>query len=246
MNKRFYTNKPVSGLLLSASKLNELKNKFVKLPFQNVLLVFSGLVMAVLFNSIFSATRIYETASDIPSNYVKEQKVITGIVVKVTDGDTYRIRHTPNWFSTPVYSGPLSEHTIAVRIAAVDTPETAKFGASGQPLGDEVKNFAKSKLLDKKVKVKVLSRDQYQRVVGTVSYSTGFFSRKDISEELLSKGYAFVYRQGGAQYGDGGINKWNSIEEQAKKKKLGVWSDPNFETPSEYKKRTKKNKESSS
>lgn len=225
------------------SNFNEMKNKLFKVvPKINFVLIFSGFIMAIVLNIFMSATQLYETAIDIPSNYFKEQKTISGIVVKVTDGDTYRIRHVPTWFSKSDYAGLLSDHTIAVRVAAVDTPETAKFGNTGQPLGEEATKFVKAELLNKKVKVKLYARDQYSRVVGSVLYSSGPFGQKDISEELLSKGYAFVYRQSGAQYGDGGLSKWDHIEQQAKKRKVGVWSDPNFESPAEYKKRTKKDK----
>lgn len=101
------------------------------------------------------------------------------MVVKITDGDTYRIRHVNKAFPNPTYTGLLSEHTIVVRIAAVDTPETAKFGNSGQKLGSAATDFVSERLLKKKVCVKLLSRDQYGRVVGLVKYKepkTGFFS----------------------------------------------------------------------
>ena len=56
--------------------------------------------------------------------------------VSVSDGDTVRLRHTPSLFSSGRFAGKLSENTISCRIAAVDTPETAKFGKPGQPLGE--------------------------------------------------------------------------------------------------------------
>ena len=47
---------------------------------------------------------------------------------------------------------------------------------------------------------------------------------------------AVVYRQGGAKY-DGGIEKWNAIEDEAKSSKQGLWSEENADLPSAYKKR---------
>lgn len=137
-----------------------------------------------------------------------------------------------------------------VRIAAVDTPETAKFGSEGQKLGPAATEFAKSKLFQKKVSVKLLSRDQYGRVVGLVKYKepkTGFFAsifggevEKDISEELLRNGLGVVYRQGGAQY-DGSIARWEEIENIAVKNKKGIWVNgrDNADLPSDYKKAIK-------
>ena len=90
--------------------------------------------------------------------------------MKITDGDTYRVRNINKYNRDPKFNGLLSENTIVVRIAAVDTPETAKFGNQGQKLGPAATEFAKEKLFGKKVSVKLLSKDQYGRVVGLVKY----------------------------------------------------------------------------
>ena len=90
--------------------------------------------------------------------------------MKITDGDTYRVRHINRNNKDPKFEGLLSENTIVVRIAAVDTPETAKFGNEGQKLGPAATEFARKRLFEKKVSVKLLSKDQYGRVVGLVKY----------------------------------------------------------------------------
>ena len=90
--------------------------------------------------------------------------------MKITDGDTYRVRHVNRNNKDPKFKGLLSENTIVVRIAAVDTPETAKFGNGGQKLGPAATEFARERLFGKKVSVKLLSKDQYGRVVGLVKY----------------------------------------------------------------------------
>lgn len=138
--------------------------------------------------------------------------------------------------------GNLQDNTIVVRIAAVDTPETAKFGKEGQAYAEEAKQFAIDKILGKRVSVKLLSRDQYGRVVGLISFKErGFFgilSTKDLSEELLKNGLAVVYRQGGAQY-DGSIERWNALETAAQKKRIGIWKDgkDRVDLPSDFKKK---------
>ena len=203
---------------------------------RNIILVVSSLVLA----SFLSAGKLYDTADDVPAAQIKSKATLYGMVVKVLDGDTFRLRHMPTFFSDGKFKGLLSEKTISVRIAAVDTPETAKFGQTGQPLGDVATEFTKSKLLNKKVAIKLLSRDKYNRIIASVTYDDFLFSKKDISEELLRNGLAVVYRQGNAQYGSQGIQKWNEIENYAKKRKLGVWSlGKGFESPSEYKTRNK-------
>lgn len=203
-----------------------------------------ALCLSLLVAPSSSDTR-FETAQDIPSIYFQEKRSIDAVVVKVTDGDTYRVRHIPHSNSKVEFDGKLTDHTIAIRIAAVDTPEISKFGNPGQKFGEEAKEFAQQRLLHKRVSIKLLSRDQYGRVVGLVRYKEPrlffFSSSKDISEELLCEGLAVVYRQGGAQY-DGSVSMWNSLEQRAIDGKKGIWSKgkANAELPSAYKKDIKK------
>lgn len=222
------------------------------MQWKNTVLGFiGGMCFTLLASTVLSgATTIYNTAMDIPSSYFKEQKSIDAVVVRISDGDTFRVRHVTRVRSDPSFTGKLSDNTIVVRIAAVDTPETAKFGNAGQAYADEAKKFVTANLLNHRVSVQLLSRDQYGRVVGLVKYNdnSGIFgglfggSTKDISEELLKQGLAVVYRQGGAQYG-GSIAKWNELEQQAMKKKLGIWKKgvSNADLPADYKKKTKAN-----
>ena len=74
--------------------------------------------------------RQYDTANDIPTSYYKDKKVIRGRVMKVIDGDTLRIRHTPLYPFSKGERGctgrKLTECTISVRLYGVDAPATAK------------------------------------------------------------------------------------------------------------------------
>ncbi len=191
---------------------------------------------------------VFNTANDIPQNYFKERKVIKAVVVDIIDGDTYRVRHITRWRYWHTYKGSLKDNTIVVRIAAVDCPETAKFGKPGQKFGEESKIFATQKLLGKPVLVKLISKDQYGRVIGLVNYKDSRLhiftsSRRDISEELLRSGLATVYRQGGAQY-DGGVERWNKLEATATQKRKGMWVNgaDGVQLPSDYKKQQRKSK----
>eukprot|EP00640_Fibrocapsa_japonica_P002745 CAMPEP_0113935894 /NCGR_PEP_ID=MMETSP1339-20121228/2931_1 /TAXON_ID=94617 /ORGANISM="Fibrocapsa japonica" /LENGTH=246 /DNA_ID=CAMNT_0000938185 /DNA_START=175 /DNA_END=915 /DNA_ORIENTATION=+ /assembly_acc=CAM_ASM_000762 len=194
-----------------------------------------GAISATLLKDSF---QVFETAADIPGNLVKANKCLTGVVVKVTDGDTIRVRHK-SWGSSGKWQKgwKLAEHSLAVRIAGVDTPETAKFGSTGQPLGKEAKQFVERQLpLGRKVSVQLLSKDQYERIVAKVSYGTWPF-KKDLSEELLKKGLAVIYRQTGAEYA-GKLPTYEKLESKAKSKKMGVWQE-GLESPAEYKRRQK-------
>ena len=62
----------------------------------------------------------YLVAKDIPMAAVRRNVTLKGRVVKVVDGDTFRMQHTPKWslWSRPVSTAlKLSESTITVRLA---------------------------------------------------------------------------------------------------------------------------------
>ncbi|KAL1496870.1 hypothetical protein AB1Y20_014453 [Prymnesium parvum] len=188
------------------------------------------------------ALREFPTAADVPSTLFARHKTITARVVKVTDGDTYRAAHLPPLAWARKRRGgkrKLSESTLQLRVAAVDCPETAKFGQAGQRYGAEAAEFARRELQGRVVKVKLLQRDQYGRAVCTVRYGW-WGGRKDISEELLRRGLAVVYRQGGGQY-DGPIERWARLEAQAMERKVGMWKEGGVD-PAAYKRKLREEK----
>eukprot|EP00747_Dinoflagellata_sp_TGD_P187292 gnl/TRDRNA2_/TRDRNA2_44861_c0_seq1.p2 gnl/TRDRNA2_/TRDRNA2_44861_c0~~gnl/TRDRNA2_/TRDRNA2_44861_c0_seq1.p2 ORF type:complete len:232 (+),score=37.52 gnl/TRDRNA2_/TRDRNA2_44861_c0_seq1:45-740(+) len=177
--------------------------------------------------------RRWQTADDIPKRMVSGKRSFSGVVTSVSDGDTMRVRHMPWLLTDPRFSGRASDHTIAVRIGAVDCPEIAHFGNKGQPFGEDAKDWVKKRLLNKWVTVKVLAKDQYSRVVGMVYYRNWF--TRNLSKELLKAGLAQVYRQSGAQY-DGEKQAYEKLEARAKANKRGIWSlGKKFESAAEYK-----------
>lgn len=190
------------------------------------------------------AIGLYKTADDIPASAIKSQKSIYGRVNKVVDGDTIRIRHLP-WYpfsSSSTYAGRLSDNTITVRIYGVDAPEIAKFGNPDMFMGQEAKAYVEEQLDSKVVKVKMLRKDQYGRVVGKVGVgrTIPFLPRIDLSIDLAKKGYATLYTGGGAEY-DGNKEALMSAIDEAKRNKRGVWSNgiDNMVTPAQYKKEMK-------
>jgi micrococcal nuclease len=130
-----------------------------------------------------------------------------------------------------------SECTISVRFYGVDAPETPKFGTPGQPFSKEAKDFVSDQIYNKIVRVKLLSKDQYSRAVGSVISTTTtprnkfipFLTKKeesDLSLHLMEQGYATLYTGGGAPYNDRREDLIQKME-CAKKKRLGVWSIQN-------------------
>lgn len=198
--------------------------------------------------------RRYSTAADIPSDFFKEGRSITGRVVKVTDGDTIRIRHTPlhPLSSRGDYAGKLSENTIAVRIYGVDAPETAKFGNPSQPYADEATDYVRTAAAGRVVRVKLLRRDQYGRVVGRVTARGGVgpggvrvpFVKNDLSQSLASRGLATLYTGGGAEY-DGRRDVLEGKIASAQRWRRGMWKGgkENAVDPATYKREVKARKQ---
>jgi|MDSY01.2.fsa_nt_gb micrococcal nuclease len=201
----------------------------------------------------------YNTCEDLPPALFRKRATLTGRVVKVADGDTFRALHLPPLSALRLGLLPgagakipkarggrakLSDSTLIIRIAAVDCPESAHFGSPGQPFADVATKFTESELAGKRVRLQLLSRDQYGRAVAMVTYRRGL-RRRNISVELLRRGLAVVYRQGGAQYGsDGrGVARWNRIEKQAKRRSAGLWAAKGAAVdPAAYKKREREKK----
>ena len=178
---------------------------------------------------------------------LSQHKVIRGKVIKVIDGDTIRIRHTPLY---PLSKGEkgctdrkLTECTISVRLYGVDAPETPKFGNEGQPYAQEAKEYISKQVYDKNVKIKLLRKDQYSRVVGSVTtqkYKYIPFIKTDLSQGLAANGYASLYTGGGSEY-NGRRNELERKIERAQNKKRGIWSNgvDGFVDPATYKKEVK-------
>ena len=211
---------------------------------------FVGVVSLTSFAIGFKAGRFqnpwrrFASVTDIPSHYFGDTApFLRGRVLSVSDGDTIRFRHTPSLFFQNSRLGEeekLSEVALPIRICTIDTPETAKFGKSGQPFGDEAKDYLDSMIGDKIVHCQLLQADQYGRAVAQVRFGALPFWQSYVDEKMLKAGLAEVYLGGGAAYGRKGKEAYLSLMEAAKSKKKGMWSQGDKrETAAEYKARLK-------
>ncbi|KAJ2741025.1 putative endonuclease lcl3 [Coemansia sp. BCRC 34301] len=185
----------------------------------------------------------YHTSSDISARAIKAQRAFYGYVIDVSDGDTLRVYHTPfwSWFgSVPAKRRGLAQYTVAVRLSAVDAPEVAHFGKPAQPLSKDAKDLLARLVLGQRVRIKPLAKDQYGRLVASVTYRRVLGPRRDAAHEMLRAGMATIYRGGNAQY-DGQLATLEKIEAQAKRSKKGIWAlkESEFESPAEYKRKNK-------
>jgi endonuclease YncB( thermonuclease family) len=202
------------------------------------------LVLGFVLGKIQPFWKSFKDVTEIPGRYFgPTAPVLTGRAVSVSDGDTIRFYHTPlHLFGQKSPKGKYrkSEVAIPVRLCSMDAPETAKFGSKGQPFGFEAKNTLTKLLENKLVHIRLLSKDQYGRAVAQVFVKKTIFFRTYADEHMLQTGMAEVYEGGGAVYGPKGKNAYVKMQEDARTKKLGIWSQNKRESAAEYKKRAKK------
>ena len=140
--------------------------------------------------------------------------VITGKVVRVTDGDTITVLS--------------STSKEKIRFAQIDAPETSHFGSPTQPYGKESAAYLRQLVSNKNVRVEVEAIDQYKRNVGTV-----YVGGTNINREMVKNGFAWVYRQ---YAHDASLM---DLENVARSQRIGLWrlSDPIY--PSDFRKGNK-------
>ena len=165
---------------------------------------------------------------------------LRGIVVHVGDGDNFRVLHTPfltRWWTllrarwnggrVPL-RGSLSTQTIHVRLAGIDAPECAHFGAAGQKYGPEARQWLTNWLHHRTVHLQMYRRDQYGRVVAHVWRPADLpllrwlLPCRNVSLEMVRAGWAEVYRGTGASYG-GMRDALEVAEMRALRRGLGMW-----------------------
>lgn len=133
---------------------------------------------------------------------------------------------------------------MSIRLYGVDSPELQKRNSDppSQPFAVEAKEFTSELLLGKKVRIKLLRKDQYGRAIGKVEGGRRIlppFNRRDVSLELVQKGLATIYTGGGAEY-DGNRDTLQDLEAKAKKRKAGVWSQgQKMMSPADFKRQQK-------
>ncbi|KAJ1849179.1 putative endonuclease lcl3, partial [Coemansia sp. RSA 2703] len=101
-------------------------------------------------------------------------------------------------------------------------------------------DYLAAQILNKRVSIRPLAKDQYGRLVATVTYRQMIFIKKNAAHEMLKQGLATLYRGGNAQY-DGEKDLLENIEANAKKAKRGIWGlkKGEYESPAEYKRKHK-------
>lgn len=146
-----------------------------------------------------------------PIETFTNENTLNGLVVGISDGDSFKIKLANN-------------EVIRVRLAYVDSPER------GQDFYQKAKNFSSDQIFKKHVRIKVTDTDRYGRTVGLLYYDD-----KILNEELLRKGFAWHYTYYSKD------KKLQQLENQARIKKLGIWSHNHPTPPWEFRRNHKSN-----
>jgi micrococcal nuclease len=129
-------------------------------------------------------------------------ELVEGKIVGIADADTLTVL--------------VKKDTLTVRLHGIDSPE------SGQPFGAKAKKAASELAFGKVVKVEIIKVEKYKRVVGRVTLPDG----TDLSEELVRMGFAWWYQK----YAPSEV-KLGQLQDEARKAKRGLWSDPHAVPP---------------
>lgn len=142
---------------------------------------------------------------------LKKNQQIHCKIVKVADGDT----------ATCLTD---DKQQIKIRLWQIDAPE------SGQPFGKVAKRALSDLIFDKYVMIKVHQQDRYGRTVAEL-----FVGQQNINKKMVQLGMAWAYRE---HLKD---QEYLSLENAAKRQKLGLWIDKNPVYPSRYRKQKAQN-----
>lgn len=128
-------------------------------------------------------------------------------VVGVTDGDTIVV---------------LTEDKaqVKVRLEGIDCPE------KGQPFGDRAKQATAGLCFNKTVRVEKTGLDRYGRTLAFV-----YVGDTCLNEELLKQGMAWHFKRYNSD------STLANLENQARKMKVGLWSDARAIPPWEWRKK---------
>ena len=127
----------------------------------------------------------------------------TGIVVKVTDGDTINVLEAGNVLHK-------------VRLTGIDAPEKA------QPYGRKSQEYLAGMIAGKLVLIESNKQDRYGRDLGKV-----ILDGQDINLEQIKSGMAWWYLYYKKQQSQADQIAYEEAEDHAKVNRLGLWIEDN-------------------
>ena len=131
-----------------------------------------------------------------------------GLVVKVLDGDSIRVKR--------------GNRIVEIRLYGIDAPEY------GQRYGDRARYFLRGLLLRKTVSVEPVDVDRYRRVVALVRIHGRLANR-----EMVREGLAWMYPRYCKRKKL--CSELKRLQAKARKQRRGLWKDRHPMSPWEYK-----------
>ena len=144
-------------------------------------------------------------------NAIFKDTTITGKVVAITDGDTFKLLTKDSTL-------------IKVRLANIDCPEKK------QPFSKRAQQFTSEAIFSKTITIHVLKKDRYRRYISNVIYNDSLV----LNYELVKHGLAWHY----GKYSKDTLLQ--AYEDEAKAKGIGLWQDKNAISPWEWRENRKK------
>lgn len=165
-----------------------------------------------------STQKVVQIAPEQKSSWTKPKSFQ---ITAISDGDT-------------VSGNVDGSGNVICRVTSIDAPETAKKGEPGQKYGKYSADTIARLIKDKKVEV------QISTVPGDSSYGRELclitINGDNLSQAMVEAGAAYVYDR----YAKPELKaSLYGAQEVAKKKRIGVWQDPNEEMPWDYRERTR-------
>ena len=134
-------------------------------------------------------------------------------VMKVSDGDTITVLNLE------------TSEKIKIRLYGVDSPEM------NQSFGTQAKEYLTEQILNREVQLEIKNIDRYKRTVAIV-----YLGNININELMLSEGWAWWYEAyAKKEY------KYKELQEEAQRKRLGIWRKKGNIPPWEFRKSRRKN-----
>ena len=145
-----------------------------------------------------------------------EPEILDGYqVLKVSDGDTINIQKVEN--------GKFVGEILRIRMYGMDAPEKTR------DYGSESRQALEKLVTGKNLSVEVKNKDRYGRTVAII-YADG----KNVNEEMVKTGNAWWYQEYAKKDA-----QFEEYQENAKQKKLGLFSRKGYTEPWNYRKEKK-------
>jgi endonuclease YncB( thermonuclease family) len=142
-----------------------------------------------------------------PPEATATKEIIEGKVIGILDGDTYDLLTDSN-------------HTVRVRMEGIDAPER------GMPFYQVAQKQLSSLCFGKRIVVQITQAESGTRKIGFSYLADG----TELSHEMIRAGLAWHFKR----YNDD--PDLATLEQEARKARLGLWKDPNPLPPWEIRK----------